>query len=170
MYLRTSILGALASAVVLVFSIATVDAVYSGPKSIGEFRHHFPYHHPPANHRPKVHIRPSKDETDDISAEFYKGLKKANNGGTLVLPKGQTFVIGKKLDLTFLKNVEVELEGTILVCSLITTFANKSSLYDAVHEQYHLLAEQLFLPSISEIDQLLEVGRKEYQDFWQGNY
>jgi len=169
MYLRTSILGALASAVTLLSSIAAVEAAYGGPKSPGEFRHHFPYHNPPENHRPKIHIRPSKTETDDISAEFYKGLKKANNGGTLVLPKGQTFVIGKKLDLTFLKNVEVQLEGTILVC-FQKVFIGKSSSQNTVHKQHHLLAEQLLLPSFPEIDLLLEVGRKEHQDLWERNY
>lgn len=89
---------------------------YSGPNSIDEFRHHHPYHHPPTNYRPKFYIRASRNDTDDISEEFYQGLKKANRGGTLVLPKNQTFVIGKKLDLTFLKNIEVNLEGEIKVC------------------------------------------------------
>jgi galacturan 1,4-alpha-galacturonidase len=40
-------------------------------------------------------------------------LKKANKGGTLYLPKGQTFVIGKPLDLTFLNDIHVHLEGEI---------------------------------------------------------
>lgn len=88
---------------------------YSGPSTYSEWRHQHPYHHPPDNRRRKVYIRPSKKDTDDVSADFYLGLKKANYGGTLVLPKGQTFVIGKKLDLTFLNNIEVQLEGEILV-------------------------------------------------------
>ena len=116
MLFNLSVTGVVASGLALFSSIATADAYGNNrPKNSCEFRDHHPYHHPPTNHRPKFYIRASKSETDDVSAEFYKGLKKANNGGTLVLPKGQTFVLGKKLDLTFLNNIEVNLEGTILV-------------------------------------------------------
>jgi len=87
------------------------------PKTCDEFKKHHPYHHPPTNRRRKIYIRASKNETDDISADFLKGIKQANKGGTLVLPKGKTFVIGKKLDLTFLNDVQVQLDGTILVFS-----------------------------------------------------
>lgn len=60
-------------------------------------------------------IRSSRDETDDVSAEFLRGIQDANNGGTLVLKQNETYVIGKKLDLTFLDDIEVNLEGEILV-------------------------------------------------------
>jgi galacturan 1,4-alpha-galacturonidase len=114
----------IAKAIALVVALTSTVAAntpkgYKGPKTPSEFRKSCPYHHPPENHRPKYYIRPSKNETDDISEDFYKALKKANHGGTLVLPKGQTFVIGKKLDLTFLNNVEVNLEGEILVCQSV---------------------------------------------------
>lgn len=117
MLFNVPIARAIAVAVALSSSLVTANSLkgYNGPKSCDEFRDHHPYNSPPESHRPKVYIRPSKNATDDISAEFYQGLKKANHGGTLVLPKGQTFVIGKKLDLTFLNNIEVNLEGTILV-------------------------------------------------------
>jgi hypothetical protein len=121
MLFNSFVLVATASIATLLASVASAasDHGYSGPSSYGEWRHHHPYHHPPEDHRRKVYIHPSKNDTDDVSADFYLGLKKANHGGTLVLPKGQTFVIGKKLDLTFLNNVEVQLEGEILVCSCI---------------------------------------------------
>src|SRR5258708_866744 len=111
---------AFASVATLLASVTSAGSShgYDGPSSCNEWRHQHPYHHPPEDHRRKVYIRPSKNDTDDVSADFYLGLKKANYGGTLVLPKGQTFVIGKKLDLTFLNNVEVQLEGEILVCHL----------------------------------------------------
>lgn len=102
----------------LLASASSLDPRYSGPRSIREFRTRHPYHRPVVNHRRKIHIRSSRNETDDISADFYAGLKKANHGGTLVLPKSQTFVIGKKLDLTFLRDVHVNLEGTILVSEI----------------------------------------------------
>lgn len=117
MLFNISIAKTIALAIALTSSVASADKGhgYSGPKSVDEFRKQCPYHHPPEDHRQKIYIRSSKSDTDDISADFYQGLKKANNGGTLVLPKGQKFVIGKKLDLTFLKNIEVQLEGEILV-------------------------------------------------------
>lgn len=117
MLFNLSIGRVLALAIALTSSVASADKghEYSGPKSIQDFRKCHPYHNPPKDHRPKIYIRDSKNDTDDISAEFLKGLKKANYGGTLVLPKGKTFVIGKKLDLTFLNNVQVNLEGKILV-------------------------------------------------------
>jgi hypothetical protein len=121
MLFGASIAQGIALAVTLTSSFARGDSHkgYSGPKSCDEFRAHHPYNNPPENHRPKYYIRASKNDTDDVSDEFYKGLKKANYGGTLVLPKGQTFVIGKKLDLTFLNNIEVNLEGKILVSSQV---------------------------------------------------
>ena len=125
MLFNLSVVSALASGLAILSSIGAVeshDHTYNGPKSPSEFRDHHPYHHPATNHRPKIHIRASKNATDDISAEFLKGLKKANNGGTLVLPKGKVFVIGKKLDLTFLNNVQVNLEGTIKVSSRLGIF------------------------------------------------
>ncbi|KAJ5880481.1 exopolygalacturonase B [Penicillium subrubescens] len=63
--------------------------------------------------RRTVTIRPSKNDTDDISDDFLWGIKHANHGGRLLLKKGKTYVIGKKLDLSFLNNVEVQLEGEI---------------------------------------------------------
>jgi galacturan 1,4-alpha-galacturonidase len=105
---------------------------YRGPRTPSEFRHKHPYVHRPPNNRRKVYIRASKDETDDISQDFYNGLKKANHGGTLVLPAGKTFVIGKKLDLTFLKDVEVALDGEILVSlSLVYLNLELAPLYKA---------------------------------------
>lgn len=68
--------------------------------------------------RRTVTIRPSKNDADDISDDFLWGIKEANHGGRLLLKKGKTYVIGKKLDLSFLDNVEVQLEGEIKVRSI----------------------------------------------------
>lgn len=116
MLFSTSIARAIALAVTLTASVttATFHSSYKGPKDCDEFRKHHPYH-PSPSHRRKIYIRPSYSDTDDVSKEFYEGLKKANHGGTLVLPKNHTFVIGQKLDLTFLNDIEVNLEGKILV-------------------------------------------------------
>lgn len=69
-----------------------------------------------AKDRKKVTIRASKNDTDDISDDFLWALKKANNGGLVHLKKNHKYVIGKKLDLTFLKDVYVNIEGELKVC------------------------------------------------------
>src|SRR5690349_11055906 len=53
--------------------------------------------------RKKITIRASKDDGGDISDDFLWAIKKANHGGLVHLEKGKKYVIGKKLDLTFLK-------------------------------------------------------------------
>ncbi|KAJ5494828.1 Glycoside hydrolase family 28 [Penicillium fimorum] len=69
--------------------------------------------HPKHHDRRTVTIRSSKSDTDDISEDFLWGIKAANHGGRLLLKKGKKYVIGKKLDLSFLDNIEVQLEGEI---------------------------------------------------------
>lgn len=66
--------------------------------------------------RKKITIRASKNDHDDISADFLWALKKANHGGLVHLKKGKKYVIGRKLDLTFLKDVYVRLDGELKVC------------------------------------------------------
>ncbi|CCF36834.1 glycosyl hydrolase family 28 [Colletotrichum higginsianum] len=83
------------------------------PRSLEEFREKHPYTAPSHGCRKTIQIRASSNATDDISEDFKKGLEEANNGGTLYLPKGKTFVIAKALDLTFLNDVHVRLEGEI---------------------------------------------------------
>lgn len=84
------------------------------PRSVDEFRQKHQYTPPSKrSHRKVFTIRASKNDHDDVSSEFYKGLKRANKGGTLHLTKGHTYVIGKPLDLTWLDNVHVHLDGEI---------------------------------------------------------
>lgn len=71
--------------------------------------------HPKHPDRRTVTIRPSKDDADDISDDFLAAIKWANHGGRLLLAKDQTYVIGKKLNLSFLDDVEVQLDGEIKV-------------------------------------------------------
>lgn len=86
------------------------------PRNVLEFRDKHAYESPPKDKcRRTITIRASENDEDDISEEFEKGIREANNGGTLYLPKGETFVIGKALDLTGLNNIHVHLEGEIKV-------------------------------------------------------
>ena len=65
--------------------------------------------------RKKITIRESKHDRDDISDDFLWAIKKANNGGLVHLQKGKKYVIGKKLDLSFLKDVYVKIDGELKV-------------------------------------------------------
>jgi galacturan 1,4-alpha-galacturonidase len=80
----------------------------SALRSIGAHNQKYP-------DRRTVTIRPSKNDADDVSTDFLWGIEQANHGGRLLLQKGKTYVIGKKLDLSFLNNIEVQLEGEIKV-------------------------------------------------------
>ncbi|KAI8628187.1 family 28 glycosyl hydrolase [Xylariaceae sp. FL1651] len=101
----SAVAGAIASQVELPANV---------PRNIDEFRQKHPYKGKGCqDHRPIVKIRSSKNDTDDVSAEFKAGLKKANHGGTLYLPKDELFVIGKPLDLTFLNDVQVHWDGEV---------------------------------------------------------
>lgn len=73
--------------------------------------------------RRTITIRSSKNDTDDVSDDFLWGIKKANHGGRLLLQKRKKYVIGKKLDLTFLDNIEVQLDGELKVRPSMFTFS-----------------------------------------------
>ncbi|RYP47140.1 hypothetical protein DL768_006750 [Monosporascus sp. mg162] len=104
-----AVLSAVAGAVA-----AAIDLPANVPRNIDEFRQKHPYKKKGChNQRSLVKIRSSADDTDDVADEFLEGLKKANNGGTLYLPKGELFVIGKPLDLTFLDDVHVHWDGEV---------------------------------------------------------
>lgn len=72
-------------------------------------------HHGHDDDRHIVTIRPSSNDTDDVSIEFLQGITEANHGGRLLLKEGETYIIGKKLELTFLDDIEVQLDGEIKV-------------------------------------------------------
>jgi galacturan 1,4-alpha-galacturonidase len=80
----------------------------SALRRIGAHHHKYP-------DRRTVIIRPSLNDQDDISSDFLWGMRAANHGGRLLLQKGQTYVIGKKLDLSFLDDIEVQLDGELKV-------------------------------------------------------
>ncbi|GJC97419.1 glycosyl hydrolase family 28 [Colletotrichum higginsianum] len=99
------------------------------PRSLEEFREKHPYTAPSHGCRKTIQIRASSNATDDISEDFKKGLEEANNGGTLYLPKGKTFVIAKALDLTFLNDVHVRLEGEIKFTDDVKYWQNPNNKY-----------------------------------------
>ncbi|AEO68160.1 c14a0449-38b5-4bf8-9954-82965c1cd184 [Thermothielavioides terrestris] len=79
--------------------------------------------------RKRITIRASKNDRDDISDEFLSGIKRANNGGLLHLEKDKTYVIGKKLDLSFLKDVYVKIDGELKFTDNITYWQANNFFY-----------------------------------------
>ena len=67
--------------------------------------------------------------TDDISQDLLEALKKANNGGTVHLPSPHKYVIGQRLDLTFLKDIEIRLDGTIQFTDDVEFWQQPNYLY-----------------------------------------
>ncbi|KAI9149078.1 putative exopolygalacturonase B [Paramyrothecium foliicola] len=97
-----------------VAAVHAVDLPAGVPSNVLEFRDRHPYAPRDVQKcRTKITIRPSEDEHDDVSAEFEAGVRAANNGGTLYLPEGDLFVIGKVLDLTGLSDIHIHLDGEI---------------------------------------------------------
>ncbi len=83
------------------------------PRSLEEFREKHPYKTRKTCGRPTYTIRPSANDTDDVSDDFLHALHTVNRGGSLYPPKGKTFMLGKPLDLTFLDDVHIILDGEI---------------------------------------------------------
>lgn len=107
--------SALISVVTAAVSVAAyaVELPAGVPRNAQEFREKHPVAKRSSNCRKTFTPRSSEDDFDDISAEFEEAVRQANNGGTVYLPKDELFVIGKPLDLTFLNDIHINLEGTI---------------------------------------------------------
>ena len=93
------------------------------------------------DYRHKVTIRPSKNDRDDISADLLWAFKTANHGGTVYLKQGHKYVIGKKLDLTFLNDLHLQLDGEIKFTDDIEYWQANNLYYDvrtSTSEQDHI--------------------------------
>jgi hypothetical protein len=126
------------SALIAVFSAAVAVLAFElppgVPRSVEEFRAKHPLQKRNRDcSRKTIKIRASKDDADDVADEFLAGLKKANHGGTLYLPKGKTYMIGKPLDLTFLNNIHVHLDGEIKVLASVPAYQLSSIVYLTVN-------------------------------------
>ncbi|KAJ5887750.1 exopolygalacturonase X [Penicillium taxi] len=49
----------------------------------------------------------------DDSKNILKALRKCNNGGKVVFDADKTYTIGTAIDMTFLKHIDIEIEGTV---------------------------------------------------------
>lgn len=71
----------------------------------------------PANSptRSKVcHVKSHNDQTTDDSDYILSALHECNNGGHVIFPADQSYLIGTALDLTFLQHIDLDIQGHIL--------------------------------------------------------
>lgn len=115
-------------------------------------------------HRRKVTIRSSRNDTDDVSADFLWGINQANHGGLLYLEKGKTYVIGTKLDLPVMDDIYVKLDGEIKVRTSLFSLHFLGLTDIAVYRRYRILAGELLLLRLSEVNHLLGLEWKRHQD------
>ncbi|KAH8908582.1 exopolygalacturonase [Coniochaeta sp. PMI_546] len=65
--------------------------------------------------RDKVcYVKSHNDGVSDDSCQILTALHRCNNGGHVVFQQDTTYIIGKALDLTFLKHIDIDVQGTIL--------------------------------------------------------
>ncbi|KAF2124425.1 glycoside hydrolase family 28 protein [Dothidotthia symphoricarpi CBS 119687] len=76
-----------------------------------------PYHprgaFPASPQRTKTCVVAKNTSGTDDSKNILKAIKDCNNGGHVVFPKDKNFTIGTALDLTFLKHIDLDIQGTI---------------------------------------------------------
>jgi galacturan 1,4-alpha-galacturonidase len=107
-----------ASLLLAAASLVAVDAVRQAPYiAAPAFSHHSPkpYHPRPPHgqgHAKVCTLQPKGNGRDDAPS-LLAAAHKCNYGGKVVLPADQNFTIASPLDLTFLKNVDLEIAGRI---------------------------------------------------------
>jgi galacturan 1,4-alpha-galacturonidase len=103
----------LAQAIGLALSFSA--AVEANDNSRSESCHpHKPFHPlPNTQERHRTCHVPSNDDGTDDSANILSTLKKCNNGGKIIFDADKTYTVGKAMDMTFLKHVDLDIRGTI---------------------------------------------------------
>lgn len=98
----------LAQALSLSLSLGTVAEAKNSRSRNDACHPHHPFHPlPGSKDRHKTcHVPTNGDGTDD-SAHILSTLKKCNNGGKVVFDAGKTYTVGKAMDMTFLKSVDL---------------------------------------------------------------
>ncbi|KAH7377381.1 pectin lyase fold/virulence factor [Pyrenochaeta sp. MPI-SDFR-AT-0127] len=126
---------------ILTFGLLQASAVWSSPLESHNAlvarskRPHHPIkpHHPgkafpPSPERTKTCVVKSNANGTDDSQNILKAVKACNNGGHVVFPKDKKFTIGTALDLTFLKHIDLDIQGTIQF-SNDTDYWQKNAFY-----------------------------------------
>lgn len=75
------------------------------------------------------YVQSHNDLVTDDSQNILSALRQCNNGGHVVFPANQTYLIGTGLDLTFLQHIDIDIQGEI-------SFTNDTDYWQA-NSFYH---------------------------------
>ncbi|KAF2186461.1 glycoside hydrolase family 28 protein [Zopfia rhizophila CBS 207.26] len=75
--------------------------------------HHPGKRFPPSSPRTKTCAVKSHGNGTDDSDNILQAIKECNNGGHVVFSRGEKYTIGTALDLTFLKHIDLDVQGYI---------------------------------------------------------
>ncbi|KAG9235593.1 PGX, glycoside hydrolase family 28 protein [Amylocarpus encephaloides] len=90
---------------------------------------------PPSPPRTKTcYIKCHNDTVTDDSAYVLEALHSCNNGGRAVFKQGVNYMIGKALDLTFLKHIDIDIQSKIL-------FSNDTNYWQA--NSFHFIFQNV---------------------------
>ncbi|EOD51379.1 putative extracellular exo-polygalacturonase protein [Neofusicoccum parvum UCRNP2] len=68
----------------------------------------------------------NNDGTTDDSESITKALKDCNNGGHVLFPKSQSYVINEPLDMTYLSNIDIDIQGNLKFTDNLEHWRNNS--------------------------------------------
>ncbi|KAF2708165.1 glycoside hydrolase family 28 protein [Pleomassaria siparia CBS 279.74] len=74
---------------------------------------HLGHQFPTSPNRTKTCYVPSYGNGKDDSANILESIKQCNNGGHVVFDRNNKYTVATALDLTFLKHVDLDIQGTI---------------------------------------------------------
>ncbi|EAW20375.1 putative polygalacturonase [Aspergillus fischeri NRRL 181] len=86
-----------------------------------------PFPFSPARHK-TCHVKSHGDGTDD-SKYILRAFRKCSPGGRVVFDKGKVYTIGKAMDIRFLKRVDVDIQGKIVMTNDIDYWLANSFKY-----------------------------------------
>jgi hypothetical protein len=116
----------------------------------------------------KSHGQEGRDDSDLI----LKAIDKCNNGGQVVFDKDTKYTVGKAMDLTFLKHIDL---GTTCTATLqpkraLTQLFPRYPRHHPIHQRHRLLVEERLLPDLPERDYLLPARRRRCECIrWRNN-
>lgn len=83
------------------------------PSTIFEPRHPWKPISPSLPRTKECYVRSHGDNATDDSQYILSALQECNNGGRVIFPRDQTYIIGTALDMTFLNHIDLDIQGYV---------------------------------------------------------
>lgn len=119
----------------------------------------------PARHK-TCKVKSHDDMKTDDSAYILDALHECNHGGRVVFPAGKTYVIGKALNMQFLKHVDVGTCKNGWHSSNSSNDKYSGSGLHPVHQRYRLLASEQLQANLPKRNHLLPARWYGCQRLW----